>query len=248
MKRILAALPAFALAITVVWGVPSAAHADPAAAPPHAMGALAPTQTALPKLMATATPLGSADLRQYAVPPGQQGGVGSCVTWAVAYDMMGWYAQETGANARAFAPMYMYSQIGGGKDDGALITDGLKLAVTQGVDTQDDYTYGNYNYMTQPTAAQMANAANSKFTGYTTLFATSSGNVGALAQTSIENALSQGEPVAIGFQVRNGFMYYGNNLAVADDDTSTTVLGGHAVLALAYDANGLIIENSWGTD
>ncbi|MCL2781970.1 MAG: hypothetical protein FWD74_10900, partial [Actinomycetia bacterium] len=248
MKRILAALSSFALAITVVWGVPSPAHADPSPAPPHELGALAPKQTMVPAIMPTSTALGSADLRQYAVPPGQQGQVGSCVTWAVAYDMMGWYAQKNGANARSFAPMYMYSQINGGVDDGAFVTDGLSLGVNQGVDTQDDYPNGNYDYLTQPTAAQRTNAAKSKFTGYTTLFANGNGNVGAIAQTTIENALSGGQPVAIGFRVRDGFMYYGNNLTVADDDYTSFYWGNHAVLALAYDANGLIIENSWGTD
>ncbi|MCL2735134.1 MAG: hypothetical protein FWD75_00695 [Propionibacteriaceae bacterium] len=233
--------------------VPAATSSTSAAEPvatQHSMGAKLPTKLVAPQIVPKATAPASADLRQYAVPVGDQDPLGSCTAWAVAYAMMGWYAQRDGMNARAFAPMYMYSQINGGVDAGSLSTDAFDLAVSQGIDTQDDYMpQGNYDYLTQPTDAQRANAANSKFTGYDTLFANDTG-VGPVSRTLIEDAISSGQPVAVSFAARAGFfnMNAQSDLSVPDDDYTTDIIGYHEVLALAYDEDGLIIQNSWGSD
>jgi len=214
------------------------------------MGAKLPTKLVSPQILPKASAPTSADLRAYAVPVGDQDPLGACTAWAVAYAMMGWYAQRGGMNARAFAPMYMYSQISGGVDGGALSTDAFDLAVNQGIDTQADYMpQGNYNYWSQPTSAQRTNAAKSKFTGFTTLFAGQTG-VGSASRPLIEGAISSSQPVAVAFAVRAGFANLASvsDLSRMDDDYTTGVIGYHEVLALAYDDDGLIIQNSWGPD
>ena len=245
----------FALVIAAVLALPLVglatavpAQADPVPAALNATGLLPPTQTYVP-LMApyTADLPASVDLRQWSVPVGNQNPLGSCTAWAVGYSMAGWYAQKAGLNARAFAPMYLYSQLNGGRDNGAYMSSTMQTVATGGVDTQDDYMpQGLYDYTTVPTAAQKANAANWKFVGYTALFSNGNGHV-ATAQSLIQNALANGQPVAIGFNVRSGFDNMSSNLNIADNDTTSAIRGGHAVLAVGYDANGLLIQNSWGT-
>ncbi|MCL2652754.1 MAG: hypothetical protein FWD63_03080, partial [Propionibacteriaceae bacterium] len=245
MKKHVAALGAATLvAISFALGSMVPAQAEPTS---HSYGLLPPTQTINPTITLRGVLPDSADLRSFTVPIGDQGQVGSCTAWAIGYAMMGWYAQQAGINARAFAPMYLYTQLNGGGDNGAQALPTIQMAANQGVDTQDDYTQGNYNYTTQPTAAQRANAASWKLTGVKALFANSNGNVGAAAQTAIETAISQGQPVGFAFPVRAGFENLGSNLNVADNDYTSRILGYHEVLAVAYDANGLIIQNSWGT-
>ena len=223
------------------------ANALAAKPPAHGLGALPPTHRfaarhadvhALDALPA------SVDLREWAVTPGDQGAVSSCVTWAIDYGMLGWYANYTGRGGQPFAPMYTYSQINGGVDQGSWPTDALAVAKSQGSDTRADYTQGDYDWHTQPTAAEHANAANYKISAYSTLFAgaNQAGN-----QLALEQALAAKQPVAVEIAVRHGFDVLGSNPSAVDNDTTSAIRGYHEVLALGYDANGLLIENSWGT-
>jgi hypothetical protein len=228
----------------------------------HGMGALPPQETvAPPSYPAFGAPLvpASVDLRQWAAPVGDQGMTNGCVAWTIAHSMMGWYARRLNMAQTSFAPMYMYSQINiysmypaqrgscPEADCGARVVDGFNLAYTQGVDTKADYFQGNSNWQTPPTAAQRANAANYRFGDRLPqpLFASPSGNTGSSGIMAIQNALANAQPVFIGLRVRPGFAYLTPN--VIDTDTRGTSMGGHAVLAVGYDQNGLLIENSWGT-
>ena len=95
------------------------ADIDPGA--PHPLGALPPTTTVpapIPAAGASATLPESVDLTAWAVPVGDQGYIGSCVAWTIAHAMLGWYANREGVQPTLFAPMYMYSQINVGKDQG----------------------------------------------------------------------------------------------------------------------------------
>lgn len=187
----------------------------------------------------------SVDLRQWAMPVGHQGTVNSCVAWSIDYAMLGWYANRDGIAGKPFAPMFTYSQINGGVDRGSQPTDALNLVQTTGSHPKAGYWQGDYDWQTQPTAAQKANASNYKISGYQTVFAGRSGQ-GSAGVNALANALAAGKPVTIAMAVRSGFQ----NLTAAnpiDQDVTNPVLGYHAVLALGYDQNGLIIQNSWGT-
>ena len=186
----------------------------------------------------------SIDLKPWAVTPGNQGQVSSCVTWAIDYGMLGWYSRYSGRAGQPFAPMFTYSQINGGVDAGSSPAAALDVAKTQGSDTRADYTQGDYDWRTKPTVAEKANAANYKIKSYTTLFA---GSGQAASATLIKQALATKHPVAIEMAVRSGFDSLSANPTAVDDDITSTIRGYHEVLAVGYDAAGLIIENSWGT-
>jgi hypothetical protein len=208
------------------------------------LGAALPTARVAPRVAALDADPARADLRAWAVPPGNQGQLGSCVTWAIDYAMLGWYSRYTGESGQPFAPMYTYSQINGGVDGGAVPTAALQLAVDQGSDTRAHYTQGDYDWVHQPTAAEHANAAHYKIKGYSTLFA-GAGQAG--ATTSVKHALATRHPVAIEMAVRHGFDYLGSSAAAVDSDITSAIRGYHEVLAVGYDSAGLIVQNSWGT-
>jgi hypothetical protein len=222
----------------------TAASAQNAAIAAHGLGAARPTAHVAPRVVALDAAPASVDLRKWAVAPGNQGAVGSCVTWAIDYGMLGWWANYSGHAGKPFAPMYTYSQINGGVDRGSSPISALQVALTQGSDTRADYTQGDYDWSDQPTAAERANAAHYKIKSYTTLFmgANQAGSAGL-----IKNALATNHPVAIVMAVRHGFDVLGASPSAVDDDITSAIRGYHEVLAVGYDSAGLIIENSWGT-
>lgn len=209
----------------------------------HGLGALPPTKVVAPRVAMLETLPASADLRQWAVTPGDQGQVGSCVTWAIDYAMLGWYSRYANRTGQPFAPMYTYSQINGGVDAGSVPTAALQLGVDQGTDTRADYTQGDYDWRHQPTAAEHANAARYKIKGYETLFMGSNQSGSA---TLLRHALSTLHPVAIEMAVRHGFDSLASSATAVDGDYTSAVRGYHEVLAVGYDSAGLTIQNSWG--
>jgi hypothetical protein len=194
----------------------------------------------------------SVDLSQYDMPVADQGSVDdSCVSWAVDYAMFGWYANEMGEST-AFAPMYSYSQIhvdnsagGGGSSTDSVFFE----AESQGVDTQSDYTQGNYNFTTAPTSSEIANAAHYKAVGYNELYSWNNGP-GVAGVAPIETELASGNPVALtiadfdAFGMLNSTNY---NLDASQVSWGSDYLGEHEVLAVGYDSTGVTIQNSWGT-
>ncbi len=188
----------------------------------------------------------SVDLTAYAPPPGDQGQISSCVSWSVAYDLMGYYANRTGHVGAPFAPMYIYSQVNGGSDQGSTFFDNFQLLAAQGVDTKADYRpQGDYDWSKKPTNAQRISASFHRGLSPTMLF-------GGLGQgtnprPAISNALAAGQPVVIGIGVFEKFYYLNASKSTfTKADISGSFLGYHAVTAFGYNATGLIIENSWG--
>jgi hypothetical protein len=241
-----------ALAISAAFG----ANAEPfsVSAPQHGMGALPPQQLVAARPMAvgaTALPQ-SIDLTPWAVPVGNQGAVNSCVSWAIAHGMLGWYLNK-GGTPQSFAPMYMYSQIntGGatGEDLGSRATDAMKVVLSQGNDVRSNYWQGDYDWVTQPTSAERESAKRFKYENlkHSVLFAHNPYSGGTPDHVNaIKQALANGQPVAIALAVRGGFERLSYQSPV-DTDTTSMVVGLHEVLALGYNDQGLLIQNSWGT-
>ena len=140
--------------------------------------------------------------------------------------------------------MYTYSQINHGVDKGSQPQDALNVAYTQGTDTRSDYFQGDYDWRSQPTAAERANAVNHKIRGYHTLFSGSTGQ-GQAGVNALANSLAANTPVAISLPIRSGFQ----NLRAGQVDTDNTslIVGYHEILAVGYNQSGLMIQNSWGT-
>ncbi len=194
----------------------------------------------------TEPPPASVDLTPWAVPAGDQGQIGSCASWTVGYTISGWYARKQGQTGHPYAPMFLYTQQTNGQGGGQYGTTfygNLSLEQNGGVDTLADFTQGNYNPSTVPTAAEKANALKYKLTGWTTLYYSQQQSA-SIGQGAIKDALAHGRPVALGMDVYTNFF---NVRANNDhyDAVSGSFAGRHAVTILAYDSYGVKIENSW---
>ncbi|MDA0163936.1 hypothetical protein OM076_26935 [Solirubrobacter ginsenosidimutans] len=238
-----ASAPAFDSPVAPV--TPAGADAE------HGLGLIvtpqpAPSAKALDAVEAGAVDLpASVDLTAFAMPVGDQGQVNSCAAWAVDYSAMGYWMNKQGIAGGALAPMFTYSQATGGKNVGTTLPSHMDIAKTQGVDVQSDYTQGNYNFATQPTALQKANAQQWKLTSYDNLTITP--NSGTVSQDSIKAALADGKPVVIAMPVYQNFYSVNTTNHGLYTAISGSNMGYHAVTALGYDATGLRIENQWGT-
>jgi papain like protease/IPT/TIG domain-containing protein len=214
----------------------------------HPTGALAPTAKVAAKLKIRAfgTLPASVDLRSGAPAVGDQGQVGSCVAWSIGYSLSGYYARGIAGAGVPYAPLYLYMRtVQGtpGPSTGLSVSAALRNEQTEGIDTQADYWQGTTNYSVWPTAGQIANAANYRLTGWTTLF--SGIQDGTKAQAAIQQSLANGTPVSITIPVYTAFDAI--NSMTAYSSTSGALRGYHQVTAYGYDSTGLIIRNSWGT-
>ena len=200
----------------------------------------------LPRARTSAVPP-SVDLTKWGVPIGDQGQVGSCVTWAIDYGMLGWYSRHDAKAGQPFAPMYTYAQIAkeNGGDNGTSFERVLRGARSSGSEAQARYPQGPFDYVDQPTADQRQDAANHRISSWQTLFA--GGPQGEPAAQEIKNALAHNKPVALGIPVREGFDHLSSDPSAVVDDTTTNIRGYHAVLALGYNEAGVLVQNSWGT-
>ncbi|MDH6114681.1 hypothetical protein P3T36_001033 [Kitasatospora sp. MAP12-15] len=213
----------------------------------QAFGAGAQEDTAQAPFQREGAVPSSADLTQYAPTPGDQGQVGSCVAWATGYTAYGLLMNEQHISGFPTAPMFIYAQIARGNDQGTYAGVALPMEQAQGIDTKSDYWQGDFDYTTQPDANERANAANYKLSGFKTLPVS-----GPDARAAIEDAISQGEPVPIGFTVHQSFMGLDARSAstysyLPGDSSSDPVVGGHEVTIVAYNDQGVKIENSWGS-
>lgn len=191
-------------------------------------------------------PPASASLAANMPTPGDQGQIGSCVSWSIAYAIMGYYARRDSGTGAPYAPLYLYMRTvskGGAPNAGTNPETALTEATNNGVDTQADYVQGTSNWQTAPTTAEIANAANYKLTGWKRLWV--GDNQGTAAATAVKTAIAAGSPVSMGIPVYRDFMSL--NSAKLYNTLSGSSLGGHMITVYGYDAEGVWIRNSWGT-
>ncbi|KIZ16043.1 C1 family peptidase [Streptomyces natalensis] len=256
-------------ALAVVSGgiaLASGAHDAPAAAHHHhfALGAQLPSggkvntlssHTSIVSRLADLSPHkdgapksvpNSVDLSQYAIDPGNQGQVGSCVSWAIDYSGYSIQEKQQGISGGPQAPMYTYAQIAKGNDQGSTPDDTFSIAESQGVDSKSDYSQGDFDFTSQPTDAERQNAAHWKLSGHTKL------HTGNQIQADVKQALADGEPVAISLPVHQSFQDVTQQQAAdysyQPGGSEDPVLGGHEITIVGYNDQGVRVENSWGAN
>lgn len=185
------------------------------------------------------------DLRAYCSPIEDQGNLGSCTGNAIA----GAIELLHKRNGRAFDAsrlfIYYYERLLEGTvnyDSGAYIRDGIRATYNYGAPLESYWPYDIRKFKTTPSRQAIDDASRRKVTLYQRI----------LDHAGCLDALSNGYPVTIGFDVyssfesvnvaRTGIMPYPNV-------RKERLLGGHAVLLVGYDKNRqvYIARNSWGT-
>jgi hypothetical protein len=225
----------------------------------HALGGLIEKKHVHPfaarRLSALLSVPASADLTQWVAPVGDQGAAGSCVTWAIVYGLMGWYENRLGLQTHLLNPMSVYSQAhvnwstdpvtgyGGGSFPATV----LGILQNQGADTMAHYSHNVFDWTDTPNASEQANARNYEIAGFRSLIPNYAIS-GAQLQNNIQAELAAGRPVAIGLYVRGSSLLSLNKTNYTYNDTTNPRTGaGHEMLAVAYNQNGLWVQNSWGT-
>ena len=99
----------------------------------------------------------SVDLSQYLPEVRSQGTQGSCVAWATGYYLKTFQEnlendrKNTSSNDLNLSPAFIFNQIKVQPCDGAVVSKGLELLVTQGVSTWSEFPYDDDNCFVMPT-------------------------------------------------------------------------------------------------
>ena len=188
----------------------------------------------------------SADLRLLCPPVENQGKLGSCTAHALT-GAVEFLEQKDGLSIVQMSRLFLYYNERAIEntiplDNGAMIRDGIKSLVKQGVCTEDKWPYMIDNFQSKPTEKCYSDALDHQVTSYQRID----------TLDEMRMCLADGFPFVFGFTVYESF----ESPAVAETgelnmpNMSERVLGGHAVLAVGYndDQKRFIVRNSWGSD
>jgi len=187
------------------------------------------------------------DLRPDCPPVYDQGELGSCTANAIgAAHQFGQLRQDS---AKAFPPSRLFIYYNEraientiDTDAGAMLRDGIKTVVKQGVCPEPQWPYRIADFARRPTKVCYRTALDHQVVSYRRL---------AQNLRQMKGCLADGYPFVFGFSVYESF----ESPAVARTGVvplpaaGERVLGGHAVMAVGYeDARArFLVRNSWGT-
>jgi C1A family cysteine protease len=182
----------------------------------------------------------SVDLRPQMPPPYDQGPLGSCVAQALAGLLQFGHGVERGIPSRLFIYFNARSMQGTvASDCGTTMRTGVKAVEQYGVCEEADWPYDISQWRTRPGRDCYRRAAMHKF---------ARGERVPHDINQIKAALAANRPVAFGFSVYAPFESEAVKasgvlpMPAPTDDFK----GGHAVLAVGYEGDHLLIRNSWG--
>ena len=186
------------------------------------------------------------DLRPNCPPVYDQGQLGSCTANAIG---AAHHCEQMKQGATsAFVPSRLFIYFNErvieqteNQDSGAMIRDGMKTVVHQGVCPEEDWPYVTARFTNKPPAPCFKKALDHQVVSYQRLVQT---------ERQMKTCLASGFPFVFGFSVYESF----ESESVAKTGKAPMpkkgekMLGGHAVLAVGYDdAQGrFIVRNSWG--
>ena len=187
----------------------------------------------------------SVDLRKYCSTIENQGSLGSCTGQAIAgaIELLNKRNGKPTDVSRLF--IYYYERLILGTvnyDSGAYIRDGIKATNHYGVSLESLWPHDIRKFRQEPITEAKNDAMNRKVTRYERV----------TDFNGCIDALSNGYPVTIGFNVYTSFMSasVGRTGNMPYPNTRRErLLGGHAVLLVGYDKTKkvFIVRNSWGT-
>jgi C1A family cysteine protease len=179
------------------------------------------------------------------IPIFDQGNLGSCTANAICFLKM--YLDhientQAGGYFHHLSRLYLYwheRNLEGTTfyDSGAYIRDGFKVLNQRGCAGESFFPYDVFSYIDTPTAEAEENAELHKISGYYRVY---------LPQ--LKSVLAEGYPVVLGIDVYERFeglmaAVYG---IIPMPEPGERLLGGHAVVAVGYNADYVICRNSWG--
>lgn len=188
------------------------------------------------------------DLRHLCPPVYNQGNLGSCTANALGgafqYEQIK-QGKESFVPSRLFI-YYNERAIEGtiNEDAGAMIRDGIKTMVKDGVCPETKWKYIESRFKTKPCNCCYKIALDNQVLEYL--------RISPHTLQGVKECLADGYPISFGFMIYDSMMSSevartGN---VPIPKPNERAIGGHAVLAVGYDDSKecLIVRNSWGTN
>lgn len=190
-------------------------------------------------------PQSRVDLRNWCTIVEDQGNLGSCTGQAIAGAIE--YLNKKSGTVMDVSRLFIYyweRDILGtvNYDSGAYIRDGIKSVFKYGAPLERLWPYIINRFTLRPTSSVISDAAKRKVTLYEKV----------TDFNGCKNALQNGYPVTIGFDVYSSFMsstVSRTGMMPYPNINREQLLGGHAVLLVGYDdsQSRFIVRNSWGT-
>lgn len=191
----------------------------------------------------------SHDLTAIVPLPRTQGGLLSCVSWAVTYAALsaqeakrrGWTPRQEN---HTFSPSYSYNSIVKGENEGTTIGETFRFVHNNGASTIKYFSISTTDCSTQPNDTQKAAAALYKGNRW--------GYVSGVDKFKEE--ISKGNPIVISIYTHPDFKSISQSNPVFDViQSSTSGLGRHSIALIGYDdsmgTNGAFkFINSWGAN
>ncbi|MBE8432159.1 C1 family peptidase, partial [Leptospira interrogans serovar Pomona] len=142
--------------------------------------------------------------------------------------------------SKIFSPAFIYNQINGGRDNGSLISDAMRVIVEMGAAPWETMPYNSADYRTRPSQAAIDAASKYKAKEFLRVKTTDI--------TEVKAQLAEGKPVVAGVLVYENFFNLKGNQIYKEGLGKT--YGGHAIAIVGYDdsKNAVKFINSWGTD
>jgi len=185
------------------------------------------------------------DLRPTCSPVENQGQLGSCTANALVGSLE-FLERKAGREVKDLSRLFIYynERVLEGtvsEDAGAMIRDGVKTLVKQGVCTEKKWGYDIAKFAVKPPAACYQQALTHQVQSYHRI----------LTLQDMQSCLAEGYPFVFGFTVYEAF----ESATVAKSGRlnlprrNEKVLGGHAVVAVGYDdaSQRFLVRNSWGS-
>ena len=190
-----------------------------------------------------------ADLSKRFPPAGNQAPQNACSGWAVGYALKSYHeAVEEGWSARSwwrgvnlantFSPSYIYNQINGGNDQGAMLPVALSLVQSSGVCRWPRMAFEPSDYTSQPTELAHVDAERYRIEFF--------GSVPAENLDAIKGFLAGGFPLVVGMKTDADFEALKKDEVWSTVDPASPDL--HAVILTGYDdrKEAFQVFNSWG--
>jgi C1A family cysteine protease len=197
----------------------------------------------------------SASLESKFPPIGDQGQYGTCVAWAVGYNLKtslnaiekGWSSSELASEGNQTSPKDLWQTIASGDKgtecNGTNFEPALDALITSGAATLSSVPYTSLGNCTGTSSGYSAN----KLANYRKIASETEG----LNKENFKGYLNSGRPIAIGAKLGDRFMTW-NSSGIINSDTYNNPGMQHAYHAMAlvgYDdaKNAFRVRNSWGT-
>ena len=194
------------------------------------------------------------DLRNYFPPIGNQGQYGTCVTWAVGYNLKtfleakdnNYSTSQLASTSNQFSPKDLFWAVPNsdkGNDCGGTgFEPALDIMVSRGIANLSTVPYDNLgDCSSSPQSSWNSNANNYKIDNYRKVNIT---------EENLKFYLSENRAVAIGAKLGENFMSWNSSSPISSDtDTYNGQHAYHAMTLAGYDNSkqAFLIVNSWGT-